>query len=273
MKMKVSLKNSVINETEKIVQKSKISYELNRNSFFNLFYGNTLAIVNESFALPTECLRLENFVEDIGFGQYRNVSPQINRIGVTQFEHSVLQKSNYFEQAEKVKSLFNDVCDAAFDPLERLIHLIERKTGIKIQRAYETDGRLYHAGNFRKIEKGTPVHIDYAAVEAKGWSIDRVTHQLALNFYIQVPKQGGELVIYEKQWSPTDLNFRDPKSSYGYSNEVIDGIKANILLPKIGQAIIFNSRQFHKVEESSSRRMTFSCAIGLTDDEQIWIWS
>lgn len=58
--------------------------------------------------------------------------------------------------------------------------------------------------------------------------------------------RGGATTLYDLQWTPGALEFRDPKS-YGYDEELVRGRQKATFRPEVGDLYLFNSRNMHEV--------------------------
>ena len=85
----------------------------------------------------------------------------------------------------------------------------------------------------------------------------KILRQFAINYYMSVGEQGGEVILYLK-----DLNSLD-ENSKGISYK-----------PKVGDLTIFNSRYAHEVKPFKGTRITCSAFAGLkNDNDKIYRWA
>ena len=115
----------------------------------------------------------------------------------------------------------------------------------------------------RSLKEGALLHADYAPFLTENWSIKNIDSELAWNIFLEVPKTGGECIVYNRQWQLKDNQFITDES-YGYSEHVIINSKESVYKPQVGDLVIFNSRNFHKVNPSKgpSDRITIGGHIG-----------
>lgn len=113
--------------------------------------------------------------------------------------------------------------------------------------ASEGDGKEYFSGIFRCINLGTPIHCDWCPYDCntEDWILNRITNQAVFNLYIS-PISSGGTTLYDVQWTPEALRYRDP-ASYGYHADLVEGRKKCLFEPEIGDLFIFNSRNMHEV--------------------------
>ncbi len=129
----------------------------------------------------------------------------------------------------------------------------------------------YFAGSFRNVMTLGHIHFDFAPFEAVGWNIDAVESQLSWNLYLNQP-MGGELRVYNRAYQPADEALRVPKQYY-YENAVVAGVEQFTYHPKIGDVVIFNSRNFHEVTQVTGDRYSLSSFIGRTTSGELHLWS
>lgn len=97
--------------------------------------------------------------------------------------------------------------------------------------------------------------------------INQVTKQAVFNLYFTAPK-GGKTEVHDCQWTEDAMDWRD-RSSYGYSEKLVEGRKTAIIQPQSGDLCFFNSRNMHQVfpvepDESGKQRarLTLSSFMG-----------
>jgi hypothetical protein len=243
----------------------RISEHLSLASIEALCSGESQALVLDKFASPVECHQLANAVNFVGGSS--------EGLGALQRAHGVEHKDQYFKHARNMALVIEEVTAASWDPLLRFKALFEILTGRSVEAAREVDGNLFYVGSFRKVEEEIPVHVDFAPLEAIGWSVADAKHQLAFDFVIRAPQEGGDIVVFDKEWSPRDTAFRNPESRYAYFDEIVADAEHVSLQPRPGQAFLYNSRHFHKVEESPKGRLSYGFSIGVMPNGKFWIWS
>jgi hypothetical protein len=134
-------------------------------------------------------------------------------------------------------------------------------------------GRQLGSGVAREPNQGFVIHFDDALREFSGNLLDaNLVAQFAFNLYLSVPEEGGETVVWRHRWHPADEAFRPPHS-YGYTEEVVGEAESFQLKPTVGQALLFNPRNFHAVRPSKdSRRIALGFSVGLSDTGELLTW-
>ena len=116
------------------------------------------------------------------------------------------------------------------------------------------------------------MHPDYAPFLEKDWFIKNITKQLAWNIYLDMPKEGGETVVYNKPWVKEDDRFIEG-SSYAYDKKVVEDCKMDKIKPLSGDLVFFNSRNFHEVFSGrDGNRWTMGGHLAETKEGKIISW-
>ncbi len=246
---------------------------ISETSWKRLLANDIPFIAIPGFASADECARLVDQANRIGFEPYDQVLPPIDRVGITVFEYDKTSMSGYFQDVGKARAVQQEIFSASFDPLQRFMERIFEPAGGKVGITVDPQYGPYHAGNVRRIEDGTLLHIDFAPAEEPSWHVAHVHNQLSWNVYLELDRAGaGRTRLYEKQWIPADEKFKIPRS-YGYRRELLGSAHQVTFQPTLGDVYIFNTRNYHEVTPSTGRRTTFTSAIGIFDDNVAGLWS
>lgn len=99
-----------------------------------------------------------------------------------------------------------------------------------------------------------------------------VTHQLSWNLYLRISNHDdGKTHIFERQWNRDDDGYRE--GSYGYSSIVAKGASKATFMPRAGEVVLFNTRNFHYVDPTAGERVTVTSALGTLPNGEIIFWS
>lgn len=247
----------------------------------NLLYQNKIpCILIPNFISDEKCNTILKSAKEQGLDYYEGTSPRVGKIGATQYEHSFKSKFPYFLQAfietQKRKKMVNS---CKFDPLKLVFDLFE-KEGMPIKVMTENEYCDYYVGLFRFFEPGAfaYIHFDYAPYDGKNWAIEKISQQISFNVYLKLPKSGGEIVVYNKQWERDKYNkYRLPEStaSYGFSEDMVKDVEYFEYAPKKGDLYFFNSRNFHEVKKGDDYRFSMSSFIGRENEKnhQLYMWN
>lgn len=138
--------------------------------------------------------------------------------------------------------------------------------------ASEGTGKTYFSGIVRKINSGVPIHCDWAPYDCatEDWILSNITHQLAVNLYLSPATRGGSTTVFDVQWWPGALEYRDP-DTYGYFEALVKDRATATFQPGMGDLCLFNSRNMHIVRPlepgEETQRIAMSSFIGLLPSE------
>lgn len=250
---------------------------LNPKTLDQLFKNQIAAIRIPAFATADECRELSRFITEFGqFDSYtfHKSAESILRLGPAQCEYGPHRKSDYFNAARKAQDLHAALRQKLFNPIDRVIsHLLFVAKARSIAIACESEALgLYHAGIFRNLSRGGLLHMDYAPVDAPNWKINAVREQLSWNLYLKAPRSGGRCRVYDRQWNPQHEAFKVP-GSYHYAPELVAGCAKKDFEFVTGDLVLFNTRNFHEIDDSEGTRLTMSSFIGRQSNGKMVLWS
>lgn len=237
-------------------------------------YNNEIAaLVIKNFWSEEKCKKAVGAIMERGFDYYEGVYPPIGRIGITQFEHRSDDeaKSRYFSRAPGANAIRADLFHESGDPVSEVIRLFHRFTDTHV--AIESTNEQYFAGLVRNIHEAL-LHLDFAPRDAAGWDISKILAQASWNIILQDAESGGQAVVYRRLWNKDDES-KKVQESYGYSMELVHGCQEVIITGEVGDFIVFNSQNFHRVLSTQGKRLrlTVSSFIGLTRSDTLLLWS
>lgn len=260
------------NQIKSTTWDNKQEYPLTTESLKMLFEQRIPLIRLKEFATPEECEMLYAQTQSLNFDAYQDVTPKIERVGITVFEYNSISKADYFRGAEQATKLRDSITAASFNPLERIMAQFRQCTDANVRIASEPFYGSYYAGLIRKIEHGTHVHIDYAPLEQTEWEVCKIITQLSWTLYLKLsPNNHGKTCISDRRWQPADEQYK--LDSYGYSDTVIADAEMIAFQPCVGDVLLFNTTNFHYVEPMDGQRVGFTSMIGLLPNGEIIFWS
>lgn len=252
-------------------KKKWINYEVNilNNETITALFNNEIACIRiKNFYSEKKTTKVINLIQSIGLDSYQYVYPPINKIGITQYEYANVDKKYYFDNVKKA----NEIQKPIYNVFSEVLSFIEKKTNIECSIAYEKDlQKEYFAGLIRQINQAL-LHIDFAPRDAEKWDISKIDSQIAWNLFLSLNKDGGETVIYNREWKKNDDELYKIKDSYGYTYEVIANCEKVVCKPNVGDLVLHNSRNYHEVmrSESINQRITMSSFCGRLESEIIF---
>jgi hypothetical protein len=137
-------------------------------------------------------------------------------------------------------------------------------------------GHEAYFGLIRSMPHGAGLHYDELVSECPGFLDQRIKRQYAMNLYVSIPApsstSAGAVEIYSMPWSEAP---RQPGSDeYWFPEECVDGVPYVSIVPEIGDIVIFNPSNLHRVlSANGERRLTISSFFGESDTNELVFWS
>ena len=227
--------------------KTLTSSDLDRSSVNAVLNGIVPAIIIKGFYSKLECSKLLHEIKNQGISEFK--VDKLNHIGPFLMAHTT-NKKQYFEEAKNAKQIFKDIFYKIENPMKKVhnkFQIIFPKYDIKT--ANEEDNE-YSECIIRIHEKGKkiPIHKDNVTYEGKEYSISDIDKQLSCVLHIQKSEKGGELTIYNKEWTKQDEKNRE--IAFGYSEKVVlNQNQCQISNVEQGDMVIINPNYYHTVSE------------------------
>ncbi len=227
------------------------------------------AIRMADFATSAELQRLKRAL--IENDRRSSSVKQVTRFGISQYEEGVKRgRETYFRLAAAAIEEQRQVFAHSFDPVRRFIDQLRTAVpDVGIMR--EPEFGDYYAGNGKLRTGYSPIHVDFAPQDSGGWEVGKADVQLAWNLYIDVPKTGGELLLWEKSWRPEDDRYQ-VSGNYYFDEAVVRECRRLEIKPRVGEILLINSRNFHAIAESD-HRFAFGSFISCFADGSMRLWS
>ncbi len=242
---------------------------ISRKATLALFENRIPAVRIESFASRSEIDQLSSAL--LEYASRTNSIQEVTRLGISQYEQGIRgSKDSYFKMVSQLDAEFSKIYAQSFSPLQRMVNILE-KLGFDAGIMTEPGMGQYFAGSGKLRNGYSPIHVDFSPQDSSGWSVAQVQAQLAWNVYLNIPRQGGQLLIWDKQWNPEDDEFQ-VDGSYYYSDTVVSSAQLLPVQVHPGEVIIINSRNYHAVEEANDR-LAYGSFIGVLDDYRLRFWS
>lgn len=229
-----------------------------------------------NFIQPTTCRDIAKGLQGEGYSDYLN-APSVGRIGMSFFETARNPEiiDHYFDTAIPNIQILRAACAPYMCPVDTFRCVLDEAwpAGAHLQSLY---GRKMFAGLSRNMRPGTPLlaHHDLFARHAPdAHEATSLLTQFAVNVYVDVPQEGGELIIWRDEIS--DAEFLERRNGkYGMDLEPLGEPDVKVV-PQTGDLILFNARKLHAVAAGAgSDRLTLSCFVGYRGDgEPLTVWS
>ncbi|CAL2069776.1 MULTISPECIES: putative 2OG-Fe(II) oxygenase [Streptomyces] len=247
---------------------------LTREHILRLMVGVVGAVRIRGFSSPQECADIMEGLDHREFDAYDEnlIFPPIAKIGPAAYDfygsHTLTEE--YWEIADEARRLRGTLHHGA-DPMDLAVARIGRAWGDDVVPA-RSQGRDMFAGMIREIPNGAKLHFDEIVREFPGILDETPASFLTLNWYLSMPEYGGATRVYRRRWRPADEIHRD---GYGYDEKVIENEPVAVVRPDAGDAVIFDSRNLHAVDEigGAGRRVSLSFFLGASGRGPLQIWS
>ena len=240
-----------------------------RESVDRLLRHEVPAVRLASFATPAES---QAFADAMLGGARRTGSiAQVARLGISQYQQGVRgSKAAYFAAADEARAEYAAIFAASFNPVQRFIAALEG-VGYAAEVEEEPGHGRYFAGTGKLRNGHTPMHVDFSPQDSTGWRVGALQAQLAWNLYLQVPPEGGELLLWERLWQPEDDAWLEPGQYYHRPEVVADA--RELRLPAVpGEVLILNSRCYHAVSDSENR-LAYGSFVAWYGDNRLGLFS
>jgi hypothetical protein len=249
--------------------------ELSTASLSDVIENRVAAVRIPDFATAEECQTFAAALNEAPL-QYYKVGRPAAYLGMTFIQYMNRPKRDYFDEAPEAFSAVEHVTSRSFDPLKRFIDLIHNRTSYSVAVAQEPGHGSYFAGIVRILSGGNDIHIDFAPKFAVDHAVGRVDAQLTWNLYIDEPETGGETIIWNKPWMPTGNKEEDAKY-IPYTADELSDAQTFTFKPRIGNVVIFNSRNPHQVQiamaERRLHRIGMGSFVGRAGARDLVLWS
>lgn len=246
-----------------------------RDLIADLAAGRCAAIQVPDFLPRSMCEEILHALATVQFDTYgtKRVYPPVLRFGVGVSDHRQAGgvADTYWKALDVAQKAFSDL-GLPYDPFQECRDRIgvDWPTAVKVG---TRGGKQMGGGVARQPNQGFVVHFDDASREFSGNLLDaNLVAQFAFNLYLSVPEAGGETVVWRHRWHPTDEALRLPYS-YGYVADVVGQVESFVLKPRVGEALLFDPRNFHMVRPSEdSPRIALGFSAGLSDSGDLLTW-
>ncbi len=251
----------------------EMAEELRQSHLVRLAGGVLGAVRVRSFFSADECFDIMSALDDREFDYYNEevVVPRIAKLGPTafQFQSGRTLEPRYWAAAQSGRSARARLLRGG-DPMEAALDRVARAWGRPVRYA-TCGGQPLYGGLIREIDGGARMHFDELVREMPDTFDDAPIAQLAFNCHLCVPEAGGETVVYRRRWRPADEQVA--RDGYGYD----PGLAAEEPRVEIragqGDAVLFDSRNYHLVRSATGRRVTLSFFLGVLADGAMVVWS
>ncbi|WP_339367020.1 2OG-Fe(II)-dependent halogenase WelO5 family protein [Photorhabdus sp. RW14-46] len=206
-------------------------------------------------------------------------------IGASHIEKDTRQ---YIEEAENFRSAINEVFQDTINPIDRFIDQIVHfsSNNLRVMRP-----AMYHgvaAGNVKIVywnnfgEFLLLPHDDLAQLSdprQSDFEIQQINRVMAVNFYADVPQNGGQLKVWniqpdDQSRSALGLTY----SGFPYPSELLEDHASMVINIEAGDLVLLNGNLVHAVLNGNTisapeRRLLVTCFMGLQQNGDLIWWT
>ena len=191
----------------------------------------------------------------------------------TSLSSYIYDKTKYLSDAQK-SNLFLQNLFSNTNPIDKIQKTVSQLFQKEITTATEDEMPYSHC-MIRIHKNGDSVHVhrDNCNFEMPDYVVSKYQNQLSAILYLQSPRTGGELKIYDKQWSLPDESQRHPE--FGYSSSVTDGSNYAVVSPIAGNLLVLNPNFYHQIEPvlGTKHRISIGFFFAESTDDKLFKWS
>ena len=237
--------------------------KITRSDFQLLIQGKIPAIIIKNFYSENQCDEISQKINSIQKSDFSNT--KLEYIGTFLMAHATKRKE-YFENVKKDKKKRQEIFSTDIEPTVRIFKIFKKLfPEYEVSTAKELKNEFSpYIIRIHKKGKLIPIHKDNVKYEGREYKLSKIDSQLSCILHIQESEKGGELIIYDKNWSMEDEKFR--KIDFGYYPEIISESNCcRISNLKAGDLAIINPNYFHQVTkiEGESPRISLGMFIGI----------
>lgn len=246
----------------------KIANELTAESFRALRQGEVIAIVLDGVASHSECDRacgsLRILTENTTYRWKSDLRVLGVSVGEAHESDDALER--YLEGAAHTVSMTRELVFAGVTPVDRIAHRMLQvwSPGLRIP---ALKGRPFLSQILRRWKSGGGAHPHLDQSRTPLLNRFGMDNRFGLNVYVEMPTEGGAIEFWNR--SLTDEEYvRLKRPDYGLNREVL-GPPDLTIVPRCGQAIMFNAFKPHAVEavRGNGERVTNACFFGFAGEE------
>jgi hypothetical protein len=201
----------------------------------------------------------------------RRIHTPVAKFGPAAYDYCLDSRlrDDYWAHSESAATTWRDSA-GPHDPLEHIVTRLAECWQGPVTPVTVGERPLF-AGMIREFSGGARIHFDEVVREFPGVFDSVPIAQFGFNCHLSMPEEGGDLTVYRRRWQPRDDHHR---VGYGWDRLIVDGEPSLTIRAEAGDAVIFDSRNYHSVAANTAgRRVTLSFFIGVTAEGKLVIWS
>lgn len=251
--------------------------KLSLDNIFKLIHGDIDFLIINDFLDVDLCYILSRKIFDAGYQVYTNAK-SIGRIGMALYETEGNSEKlkNYYSTSRHEIDYMRKLLYPYTNPIDTVRCMLDEiwPKGANLARFHENSTAFI--GLSRILEPGVYflAHHDVVQKDIRNNHIvNLISRQLAVNVYLQMPTEGGELEYWDREMDPDEFDELR-QESYGINTEIL-GKPDYTIKPSVGDLFIFNSKKMHAINPpSDANRLSLSFFIGYRGkDSPLIFWS
>jgi hypothetical protein len=234
--------------------------------------GTAGALCIRGMLTDAQCATVMRNIDEYAFDNYdeRRIYPAVAKFGPGAFDYYLdgNMRPDYWEHAEQARQTWARVFgdrDPVRAVVDKLAEAVQAPAG-----PATIGGRPLYVGVLRDFSGGAIMHFDEIVREFPGVFDEEPIVQFGFNCHLSKPEAGGELTVWRRRWRPGDDTSR---IGYGWDTDIATEEPSVTIRAEVGDAVLFDSRNYHTVAPSQGRRITLSCFIGITISGRMLLWS
>ncbi len=245
-----------------------VESEISKKDIESLISGKIPAIIIQNFFKKNQCEEITKKIGTIEHERFQD--KKLKHIGPFLMAYSTRKKS-YFESAKKFQKIFNNIFLNQPEPSGKIHSLFKNLFSNYSISLAEENKQKYSSLIIRIHENGKsiPIHKDNVKYEGTDYNLSEIDYQLSCVLHLQESDDGGDLIIYDKNWKKEDEKFR--QIEFGYSAKLVCTSKfCRISDIKRGDLVIINPNYFHQVTkiQGATPRISLGMFIGISKKKQ-----
>ncbi|MBP9841899.1 MAG: 2OG-Fe(II) oxygenase [Simkaniaceae bacterium] len=260
--------------TNRVISGSKLTESM----LSDVIKGQALACHVEDFIPKDECrLLTSRLIRKLPYEYYEYAEGSVGRIGFSFSEAGTPEtRKRYYEEALPSIEAIRKACGDLGSPIDKFRLTLQDVWSYGANLEMLDEGKKMFVGLCRMIEadKNILPHQDMIRWYDKASPRSQeIISQLTMNIYLQIPKMGGELELWDWGFRDKEEYEKHAEGSYGIDKAKLDP-PALIIQPKIGDLVLFNPEKLHCITTGSGQRFSVSCFIGYRGDKKpLTYWS
>jgi hypothetical protein len=250
---------------------------LTKSALLSLFSGKTLAITVDSFKSYQNFNEINQEILQCKTSSYTYDGSVVSHVGVSSYgiDDDPKQFEKYYQNVDTSIAQLQSIFKPSLDPIKIFKAALESIWDHGVAYINLHDKKTF-SGIIRIIHGGSMIH---AHQDFLSWSnpgaknTDLIIAQCGMNYFTQVPNEGGCLIMWKKSLSREEF-FKASKGDFCIHLDNMPNPDISIK-PKQGMLALINANYLHAIQMPIDKdRIAVSCFVGYQGDKQpLLLWS